>query len=155
MIGSPLEAERTIMDSSERDDKMKIRLSARLENLEKLIDFSLSCLKSAGIKKETASGIHLAVDEACTNTIKYAYSDGATGDIELSCVLDHRLATVIIRDWGPPFNPLDMPPPDLSLDIDARPIGGLGIYLMKKFSDRLEYRREDGSNILTIIKNLD
>jgi len=155
MIGSPLEAERTIMDSSERDDKMKIRLSARLENLEKLIDFSLSCLKSAGIEKETASEIHLAVDEACTNTIKYAYSDGATGDIELSCVLDHRLATVIIRDWGPPFNPLDMPPPDLSLDIDARPIGGLGIYLMKKFSDRLEYRRENGSNILTIIKNLD
>jgi len=151
---SPLETERIIMDSSERDDKMKIRLSARLENLEKLIDFSLSCLNSAGIKKETASEIHLAVDEACTNTIKYAYSSGETGDIELSCVLNHRSATVIIRDWGHPFNPLDMPSPDLSLDIDARPIGGLGIYLMKKFTDQLHYRREDDSNILTIVKNL-
>jgi len=133
---------------------MILRLPARLENLEKLIDFTLSCLKSAGIDKEIVSEIHLAVDEACTNTIKYAYSAGAPGDIELSCLLDHRSATVIIRDWGPPFNPLDMPPPDLSLDIDERPIGGLGIYLMKKFADRLHYRREDGSNILTIIKNL-
>jgi anti-sigma regulatory factor (Ser/Thr protein kinase) len=143
------------MDSLSNNNKMIIRLPARLENLEKLIDFTLSCLKSAGINKEIASEIHLAVDEACTNTIKYAYSAGATGDIELSCLLDHRSATVIIRDWGPPFNPLEMPPPDLSLDIDERPIGGLGIYLMKKFTDRLEYRREDDSNILTIIKNLD
>ncbi len=134
---------------------MKIRLPAHLENLEKLIDFSLSCLKSAGIKKETASEIHLAVDEACTNTIKYAYPSGETGDIELSCILNHRSATIVIRDWGPPFNPLDMPPPDLRLDIDERPIGGLGIYLMKKFSDRIDYRREDDSNILTITKNLD
>lgn len=143
------------MDSSGRNDKMQIRLSARLENLEKLIDFALSCLKSAGIEKEIASEIHLAVDEACTNTIKYAYTAGVPGDIELSCLLDRRFATVIIRDWGPPFNPLEMEPPDLSLDIAERPIGGLGIYLMKKFSDRLEYRREDGSNILAIIKNLD
>jgi len=132
-----------------------IRIPARLENLEKLIDFTLSCLKSAGIDKETASEIHLAADEACTNSIKYAYPDGRAGDIEISCVLDRRSATVTVRDWGVPFNPLEMPPPDLNLDIDKRPIGGLGIYLMEKFSDRLEYRRENGSNLLTIIKKLD
>ena len=136
-------------------ERKTIRIPARLENLEKLIDFTLSCLKSAGIDKETASEIHLAVDEACTNSIKYAYPDGPAGDIELSCVLNRRLATVTIRDWGGAFNPLESPAPDLNLDIDERPIGGLGIYLMKKFSDRLEYRRENDSNLLTIIKKLD
>jgi sigma-B regulation protein RsbU (phosphoserine phosphatase) len=136
-------------------ERKTIRIPARLENLEKLIDFILSCLKSAGIDKETASEIHLAVDEACTNSIKYAYPNGPAGDIELSCVLNRRSATTTIRDWGAPFNPLESPPPDLNLDIDERPIGGLGIYLMKKFSDRLEYRRENGSNLLTIIKKLD
>ena len=133
----------------------RIRVPARLENLEKLIDFTLSCLTSAGIDKETVWEIHLAVDEACSNSIKYAYPDGQAGDIELSCRLDRQLATVTIRDWGIVFNPLEVKPPDLNLDIDERPIGGLGIYLMKKFSDRVEYRREDGSNFLTIIKKLD
>ncbi len=131
-----------------------IRLPARLENLEKLIDVTISCLQSAGIEKETASEIHLAVDEACTNAIKYAYTDGVAGDIELSCTIARGVATITIRDWGHTFNPLELPPPDLNLDINERPIGGLGIYLMKKFTDRLEYRREDDSNILTIIKNL-
>ena len=142
------------MDSLDKNPKKIIRLPARLENLEQLIDFALSCLKAAGIDKENASGIHLAVDEACTNIIKYAYADGLAGDIELTCLLDRQLAIVTIRDWGRPFNPLKMSPPDLNLDIDERPIGGLGIYLMKKFSDRIEYRRENDSNLLTIIKNI-
>lgn len=142
------------MDSLEKTEEMRIRLPARRENLEKLIDFILSIIKSAGINKETAAEIHLAVDEACTNSIKYAYPDGPAGDIELSCRLDRRLATVTIRDWGLAFNPMELPPPDLNLDIADRPIGGLGIYLMKKFSDRLEYRRENDSNFLTIIKKL-
>ncbi len=143
------------MDLLNKPDKLILRLPARLEKLEELIDFTISCLKSAGIEKETTSEIHLAVDEACTNTIKYAYTDGVAGDIELSCAIDRGVATITIQDWGHPFNPLELPPPDLNLDIDERPIGGLGIYLMKKFTDRLEYRREDDSNILTIIKNLD
>jgi len=143
------------MDSLEKNKKMIIRVPARLENLEELINSTLSYLKGAGITGETASGIHLAVDEACTNSIKYAYPEDRGGDIELSCRIDHGLATVTIRDWGYPFNPLDMPPPDLNLDIDKRPVGGLGIYLMKKFSDRIEYRRENDSNLLTIVKKLD
>jgi len=142
------------MDPLKEKEKMTIRLPAHLDYLEDLINSTLSYLRSAGIAGETASEIHLAVDEACTNSIKYAYPEDRRGDIELSCQIDHGLATITIRDWGYPFNPLDMPPPDLNLDIDTRPVGGLGIYLMKKFSDRLEYRREDGSNLLTIIKKL-
>ena len=78
-------------------------------------------------------------------------SDVCSSDL---CTIARGVATITIRDWGHTFNPLELPPPDLNLDINERPIGGLGIYLMKKFTDRLEYRREDDSNILTIIKNL-
>ncbi|MDP8214314.1 MAG: ATP-binding protein [Candidatus Euphemobacter frigidus] len=136
-------------------EEKKIRVPARLENLEKLIDFTLSCLRSAGIEGETASDIHLAVDEACTNCISYTYPSGSPGDIELTCTLSERSFVATVRDWGITFNPLKVGPPDLNLDIDRRPVGGLGVYLMKKFSDRLEYRRENGSNLLTIIKMLD
>ncbi len=129
-----------------------IRVPARLENLEKLVDFVIGCLECSGIPPQAVSDIHLAVDEACTNTIKYAYPEGEKGEIELTCGADGSTVTVTIRDWGAPFNPLEAPPPDLSLDIEDRPVGGLGIFLMKKFSDRLEYRRENDSNLLTIIK---
>ena len=143
-----------MVSENKQDNKMTIRLPARLENLEKLIDNILSCLKSAGIHQGAASEIHLAVDEACTNVIRYAYPSGQTGDIEVSCIPDQRSVIITIRDWGRPFNPLKFPAPDLNLDIDERPIGGLGVYLMKKFSDRLEYRRENDSNLLTIVKDI-
>ncbi|MFH1039364.1 MAG: ATP-binding protein [PVC group bacterium] len=129
-----------------------IRVPARLENLEKLVDFIIGCLECSGVPQPAISDIHLAADEACTNTITYAYPAGERGDIELSCAVSGGTITVTIRDWGVPFNPLQAPSPDIGLDIEDRPIGGLGIFLMKKFSDRLEYRRVDGSNLLTIIK---
>lgn len=142
------------MDLPEKKKEMKIRLPARLENLEELINFTLHFLSSCGVDKETASEIHLAVDEACTNSIKYAYPPGREGELELSCALTGDSVIVTIRDWGKAFNPLESPPPDLDLGIEERPIGGLGIFLMKKFSDRLEYRRENNSNFLTIIKKI-
>ena len=129
-----------------------IRLPARIENLERLVDFVLSALRQGGAGEKTVADLHLAVDEACTNCVSYAYPEGEPGEIELTCRIGPKKFEISIRDWGRPFNPLKTPPPDLDLDLEDRPIGGLGVFLMKKFSDRLEYRREEDSNLLTIIK---
>jgi anti-sigma regulatory factor (Ser/Thr protein kinase) len=129
-----------------------IRLPARLENLEKLIDFAIRVLRKGGVGERTVSDLHLAVDEACTNCCSYAYPDDESGEIELACRIDPEEISITIRDWGRPFNPLENPPPDLTLDLDDRPIGGLGIFLLKKFADRVDYRREKGANVLTIVK---
>ncbi len=129
-----------------------IRLPARIENLERLVDFALAALRQSGAAEKTVADLHLAVDEACTNCISYAYPAGRPGAIELTCRTGPEEVAVVIRDWGRPFNPLKTVPPDLTLDLEDRPIGGLGVFLMKKFSDRLEYRREGGANVLTISK---
>ncbi len=132
--------------------KKSLRLPARIENLEKLIDCILEEVKKAGIGPKPASDIHLAADEACTNAISYAYPPGEEKDIEVTCSRTPEEFTVTIRDWGKPFNPLQTSPPNLDLELEERPVGGLGIFLMKKFADRIDYRREDDSNLLTIIK---
>ncbi len=132
--------------------KKTIRLPARIDNLEKLVDFALTALREAGAPEKTVADLHLAIDEACTNCVSYAYPEEPPGEIELTFRTGPEEFEIVIRDWGRPFNPLETPAPDLSLDLDDRPIGGLGVFLMKKFSDRLEYRREGGANVLTIVK---
>ena len=62
--------------------------------------------------------------------------------------------TVSFTDSGKPFNPLELPDPDITLSAEKRRIGGLGIYLTKKFMDKVEYEYRDGKNILTIKKDL-
>ena len=109
-----------------------IRLPARIENLERLVDFVLSALRQAGAGEKIVADLHLAVDEACTNCVSYAYPEGEPGEIELTCRIGPNKFEISIRDWGRPFNPLKTPPPDLDLDLEDRPIGGLGVFLMKK-----------------------
>lgn len=132
----------------------EIRVKAVLENLERIIDFVLSCARNWGVGEEKISDIHLAVDEACTNIIEYAYPRSQVGDIEIICSRSGEEFSIILRDRGRPFNPLNSPQPDLKLDLDRRPVGGLGIFLMEKFSDRLRYHRENGVNRLEIVKSV-
>ncbi len=93
--------------------------------------------------------VQTAVDEACTNVIKYAYSNTG-GIIAVTCELQDSDLVVIIRDKGKPFDPNSIPPPDLKSDLDSRKIGGLGIYLMTKLMDDVSYSfdAEKGNKLL-------
>jgi len=129
-----------------------IRVTAGLNHLEKLVNFVIDRARGEGVPEKAIDDLHLAVDEACTNVIRYAYPPGREGEIEVSCRALPGCFTVSIRDWGKPFDPLSVPPPDLSLGLDQRPVGGLGILFIRKAADALSYRREDGSNLLSIGK---
>lgn len=99
--------------------------------------------------------VRLSVEEAVENVVRYAY-EGGTGWIEVDVGLDKQHPSLIIelRDAGVPFNPLNKPDPDVTLAAEEREVGGLGIFLCKKMMDSVEYRYEDGNNILTMRKIL-
>ena len=99
--------------------------------------------------------IGLSVEEAVENVVRYAY-DGGIGWLEAGTSLDHDnlVLTIELRDAGTPFNPLENPDPDITLPANEREIGGLGIYLCKKMMDSINYRYEDGNNVLTMTKRI-
>jgi serine/threonine-protein kinase RsbW len=102
--------------------------------------------------------LHLAIDEIFTNVVSYAYDDNREHEIvvqvSLFAVGPRRHIEVEVRDDGRPFNPLDAEPPDVSAPVDERPVGGLGIYLVRRVMDDLEYRRQQGKNVLVMRKAL-
>ncbi|MBR0176696.1 MAG: ATP-binding protein [Bacteroidales bacterium] len=97
--------------------------------------------------------IELSVEEAVENVVRYAY-EGGIGWLEAGTSLDHDslMLTIELRDAGVPFNPLEKDDPDVTLSANEREIGGLGIYLCKQMMDSINYRYEDGNNVLTMKK---
>lgn len=99
--------------------------------------------------------IRLSIEEAVENVVRYAYEDGH-GWIEVGTDLDKEglMLTIILKDAGVPFNPLDKDDPDVTLGVDDREIGGLGIFLCKNLMDDICYNYTDGCNVLTMKKKL-
>jgi anti-sigma regulatory factor (Ser/Thr protein kinase) len=96
----------------------------------------------------------LAFDELLTNTISYGFPDGMHEAITVSVTLDDESLVAEILDSGIAFNPLERDTPDITLSVEDRPIGGLGIHFVRTFMDKVEYCREDGRNRLTMAKYL-
>ena len=100
--------------------------------------------------------INIAIDEILSNIINYGYPDGS-GPVTVTVIEKDDPHRVCIRfeDEGIPYNPLVRNDPDVTLSAEERSIGGLGIFVVKKTMDDVRYVYENGSNILTIEKNLD
>lgn len=129
-----------------------IKLPAMIEHLEILLGFVSEHAKEQGFISDMLKKIELATEEALVNVFNYAYPDKHDGEVEVSCGLDDNNRFVIeIMDSGTPFNPLSLSQPNLTEDVSERPIGGLGIHLIKKMMDEVEYRREGNNNILSLI----
>lgn len=98
--------------------------------------------------------LQLSLEEVVTNVIKYGYRDTADHVIDLRFDLQGDQLTVEIEDDAQAFNPLDKSDPNLSLELEDRPIGGLGIYLVKQMMDSVEYRRVRDHNLLILRKRI-
>jgi anti-sigma regulatory factor (Ser/Thr protein kinase) len=101
---------------------------------------------------EVVFNLKLALDEVVTNIISYAYDDEADHRVKIHVTLDRDVVSVRVEDDGRAFNPLDAQSPDIRLGIDERPIGGLGVHIVRSVMDALEYRRENGRNIFIMSK---
>jgi len=117
---------------------------------ERLVEFGETC----GLVADDVASVNLAIDELVSNVIKYAYDDRLAHQIHLTVTVDGDRLTLAIEDDGRPFNPIEAAAPDLDLPIDRRPVGGLGIFLIKTIADALAYRREGDRNILTLEKRI-
>lgn len=98
--------------------------------------------------------LNLALDEVLTNVISYGYTDTAEHEIVVRLRADGAQVMVEIEDDGREFNPLEAAAPDLDAPAAERSIGGLGIHLVRKVIDQLEYRREQGKNLLVMKKSV-
>lgn len=98
--------------------------------------------------------IKLALEEAVTNVILYAYPDKKDQDIRIDMSYEDKRLTIVITDTGLDFNPLERQEPDLTLSLEERPVGGLGIYLVKQLMTEVTYKRSAGKNILTMTKDI-
>jgi len=98
--------------------------------------------------------VSLAIEELVTNCIKYGYKDSASHTIDFLLRVDGQILRLEVIDDGSPFNPLEAPRPDLSLPPEQRPIGGLGLHLLRELADEMRYERRDGTNRLTLIKRM-
>jgi len=103
----------------------------------------------------TAKDVHalqLAVEEAGTNVINHGYADGQPHTFTVELAAADRRVTVIVTDDAPSYDPLARAEVDITLPLEDRPIGGLGVHLVKRLMDSARYERRDGRNILTFVR---
>ena len=128
---------------------------AKIENIAVITDFVNSILEANGCSAKVQMEIDIAIDEIFGNIAYYAYTPKtgeATVQVEIKNFPERLELTFI--DKGIPYNPLENKDPDVTLDIEKRKIGGLGIFLVKEMMDEVSYEYADGQNILKLKKNL-
>jgi serine/threonine-protein kinase RsbW len=127
-----------------------IRMRADMESVEELRSHVLGCVAEMGVSPEVAFKIELVLEELLTNIIQYAYPE-RKGDVQIEFfVLPEKKLHVTIRDWGSPFDPSVAEDPDTTQGLCERPIGGLGIFLVRHFASDLQYHRQSESNVISL-----
>ena len=107
-----------------------------------------------GLDVSLVMSLNLALEEAVTNVVVYAYPEGQEGKVDVEAILRPGSVEFTLIDSGKAFDPTSRPDPDLSLGVEDRPIGGLGIFLVRQIMDKVEYERRDGKNYLRMTKNI-
>ena len=128
---------------------------AKTDALMDVLGFVEQTLEECGCSMKNQTAICVAIEEVFVNVANYAYGEGS-GDVTLDIGFHEvsRDVTFRLTDQGVPFDPLQKPDPDITLSIEQRQIGGLGIFIVKKTMDTVRYAYEDGKNILTMIKKI-
>jgi serine/threonine-protein kinase RsbW len=125
-----------------------LRLRSDVRAVARADEWLLDLLRAGGVPDEAAYDLRLGLDEALANIIKHGYGDGAPGTITVRAQIGPQTVRLEISDRAGPFNPLTAPEPNLARDIKERTAGGLGIFLLKRVMDRVDYTRTDGENHL-------
>ena len=126
-----------------------------IQQIPQLAEFVESVADIAKLDVGMTMSLNLALEEAVTNVIMYAYPPGSDGLVDVEAVIREKELRFILSDSGVAFDPTAAPEADITLDVSERPIGGLGIFLVRNIMDEVTYTRsDDGKNILTMIKKL-
>ena len=106
------------------------------------------------LSADDVMNINLVLDEVVLNIIRHGYDDAGEHQIHVTLALDGAVLTMRVEDDGRPFNPLEAPPPDFDLPLEDRPVGGLGIHIVRSIMDAVEHRRDGSRNVLIMTKTI-
>jgi serine/threonine-protein kinase RsbW len=130
----------------------RLRITAGLANLVEIRRFVESAATRGGGDPEAIDDMLMAMNEATTNVIEHGYR-GRPGILEVEVEYDGEALVVRVRDQGQVFDPALAPTPDLTLPLEQRPFGGMGVHLLRQLTDQVSYRtRCDGWNELVLVK---
>lgn len=135
--------------------RFALTVDSHLERLGEIADFIGEAARASGLNETQLCDVQMAVDEACTNVIQHAYHGRPGGTIEIVCEQRGKEFTVTIRDYGTPFNPNKIVQPKTRDPLSRRSIGGLGLFLMHKLMDRVDFHfSSKRGNRLTLVKKI-
>lgn len=138
-----------------RASKVKFRVPASTEHLAMVRERVRKCVEQAGVPGKIASQVVLASDEAVTNVIRHSFNNDGVSELEVEISVGEGKIRLVVRDEAPPFDPTQMPDPDMEEHVKAGKKGGLGIYLMRKIMDEMSHRVLNGGiNELVLVKNV-
>ena len=131
----------------------QLKVKADVSLLDQVLSFTDAVLEEVGCSSKAKIQIDVAVEELFVNIAHYAYP---SGDGEAVIYVDANASSkevqITFEDEGIPYDPLKNEDPDITLSVEDRPIGGLGIFMVKKSMDDVSYEYSDGKNRLTIKK---
>lgn len=132
----------------------EIRCRNSLSELERVSQLTTAFGERHQLPEQLIFEINLALEEVLVNVISYGYDDQDEHEIVLHLSVQDEEVWVAVEDDGRSFNPLERAVPDLEQAVEERPIGGLGIHLVRKVMDSLEYTRQQGKNRLVMKKHI-
>lgn len=141
-------------ESLKNPSQWRLVLRNDIKQIDRLTEFIDMIAQKTGIDPDLTLSINLALEEAVANVIQYAYPEGTEGEIKVDASARKDSIRFTISDTGQEFDPTATPEADISLGLEDRQIGGLGIHLVRKIMDRVSYKREDDKNILTLTKTI-
>jgi anti-sigma regulatory factor (Ser/Thr protein kinase) len=133
---------------------LTVELKNNISETEKLSEVCEQFALQYNLSPITANAITLSLDEIVTNIISYGYDDNKCHKIFIDFFVSEKLFKAVISDDGRKFNPLDQPEADISLPLEDKDIGGLGLHLVRNLMDQITYNYENDKNVLTITKEI-
>lgn len=133
-------------------NRLSFRFKVTLEEISRVNEEVSVWMNDLGMASVISYVSRLAIEELGTNALKYGYDDHQAHEVDVELELSEFGLQVTFMDDGRPFNPLETAAPDVSLPLEERTIGGLGIHLLRSVTDNLEYQRVDGKNRIRLFK---
>ena len=132
----------------------RLSLPNDIETIPQLNEFIDGFCEQRDIDNDITMSLNLAIEEAVVNVMNYAYPEGTVGYVDIEAEADDDFVTFVISDTGKPFDPTQKDEVNTELSVEDRPIGGLGIHLVRRMMDEISYRYADHRNILTLRKRI-
>ena len=134
----------------------ELKLPATVDNISAVTNFVEHELTERNCPKSAKAQINIAIDEIFGNIAQYAYNpENGDATVRVEVTDDPIEVILTFMDKGKPYNPLEKADPDVTLSAKERKVGGLGIFIVKKSMDEIDYHYEDGKNVLKIRKNIE